>query len=35
MLIGRGADASLRDKRGKTAFDLTASDSVRRTLAAR
>jgi uncharacterized protein len=35
MLIGRGADQSLRDKSGKTALDLAANESVRRTLAAR
>ena len=30
--IGRGADQGVRDKSGKTAFDLAANESVRRTL---
>jgi uncharacterized protein len=35
MLIGRGADRTVRDKSGKTALDLAANESVRRALAAR
>jgi ankyrin repeat protein len=35
MLIGRGADASARDRSGKTAFDLATDADVRRILAAR
>jgi ankyrin repeat protein len=32
MLVGRGADATIRDKNGKSALDLAANENVRRTL---
>jgi ankyrin repeat protein len=35
LLIGRGADQAIRDKSGKSALDLAANESVRRTLATR
>jgi ankyrin repeat protein len=35
ILLGHGADATLRDKTGKTALDLAANDGVRQALAGR
>jgi len=35
VLIGRGADQTVRDKSGNTALDLAGNESVRRTLANR
>jgi hypothetical protein len=35
LLLSRGADASLRDKSGKSAGDLAANDALRARLAAK